>query len=74
MDALGQIQKTKEFQESMNLQQNKESNRMTNDREKAQIEREKLQAQLQMKQMDVDIARENKNKFDVKSKDTKKKK
>ena len=74
MDALGQIQKTKEFQESMNLQQNKESNRMTNDRENAQIEREKLQAQLQMKQMDVDIARENKNKFDIKSKDTKKKK
>jgi hypothetical protein len=74
MDALGQIQKSNEFQETMNLQQNKESNRMVNDREKAQVEREKLQAQLQMKQMDMDIARENKNKFDVKSKDTKKKK
>ncbi len=74
MDALGQIQKSQEFQESMNLQNNKETNRMSNDREKAQIEREKLQAQMRMKQMDMDIARENKNKFDVKSKDTKKKK
>jgi hypothetical protein len=74
MDALGQIQKSEQFQETMSLQNTKESNRMTNDREKAQIEREKLQAQMRMKQMDVDIARENKNKFDVKSKDSKKKK
>jgi hypothetical protein len=74
MDALGQIQKSEQFQETMNLQNSKESNRMTNDREKAQIEREKLQAQMRMKQMDLDIARENKNKFDVKSKDSKKKK
>jgi hypothetical protein len=74
MDVLGQIQKSEQFQETMNLQNSKESNRMTNDREKAQIEREKLQAQMRMKQMDVDIARENKNKFDVKSKDSKKKK
>lgn len=64
MDALERIQKTEQFQESMNLQNNKETNRMQNDREKAQIEREKLQAQLQMKQMDLNIARENKNKYD----------
>lgn len=73
MDALAQIKKSDEFQESMNLQNTKESNRMTNDREKAQIEREKLQAQMQMKQMDVEIARENKNRFD-KGKDKTKKK
>ena len=74
MDALGEIQKSQEFQETMNLQNTKETNRMSNDREKAQIEREKLQAQMRMKQMDMDIARENKNKYDVKGKDTKKKK
>ena len=74
MDALSQIQKSNEFQESMNLQNNKETNRMTNDREKNQIEREKLQAQMRMKQTDLEIARENKNKFDVKKKDTGKKK
>lgn len=74
MDSLAQIQKSAQFQDTMNLQSSKESNRMTNDREKAQIEREKMQADMRMKQMDMDIARENKNKFDVKSKNDKKKK
>ena len=74
LDALGEIKKSDEFQQSMNLQNSKESNRMTNDREKAQIEREKLAAQQRMKNTDLEIARENKNKFDVKKKDTKKKK
>ena len=74
MDALDRIQKTEQFQESMNLQNNKETNRMQNDREKSQIEREKLQAQLQMKQMDLNIARENKNKYDKGSSKTDNKK
>ena len=74
MDALGQIQKTEQFQDTMNMQNTKETNRTQNDREKAQIEREKMQADMRMKQMDLDIARENKNKFDVKSKNDKKKK
>jgi hypothetical protein len=74
MDALDRIQKTEQFQESMNLQNNKETNRMQNDREKAQIEREKLQAQMQMKQMDLSIARENKNKYDKGSSKTDNKK
>jgi hypothetical protein len=75
MDALDKIQKSEQFQQTMDLQSNKESNRMTNDREKAQIEREKLQAQMQMKQMDLNIARENKNKYDKpgNKKDNKKK-
>jgi len=74
LDALGQIQQSEQFQETMNLQQTKESNRQVIDREKAQLEREKLQAQMSMKQTDLDIARENKNKYDVKKKEPKKKK
>lgn len=74
LDALGQIQQSEQFQETMNLQQTKESNRQVIDREKAQLEREKLQAQMTMKQTDLDIARENKNKYDVKKKEPKKKK
>ena len=69
MDSLAQIQKSEQFQDTMNLQSSKESNRMTNDREKAQIEREKMQADMRMKQMDMDIARENKNRFDKSGKD-----
>ena len=74
MDALNNIQKSEQFQQTMNMQNSKETNRTQNDREKAQIEREKMQADMRMKQMDLDIARENKNKFDVKSKNDKKKK
>jgi hypothetical protein len=74
MDSLAQIQKSEQFQETMNLQNSKESNRMTNDRDKAQIEREKMQSDMRMKQMDLDIARENKNKFDAKPRNDKKKK
>ena len=74
MDALNNIQKSEQFQETMNMQGTKENNRTQNDREKAQIEREKMQSDMRMKQMDLDIARENKNKFDVKSKNDKKKK
>ena len=74
LDALGQIQKSEQFQETMSLQNSKETNRMTNDREKAQIEREKMQTQIKLKQTDLEIARENKNKFDKKNSDTKKKK
>ena len=74
LDALGQIQKSEQFQETMSLQNSKETNRMTNDREKAQIEREKMQTQIKLKQTDLEIAWENKNKFDKKNSDTKKKK
>jgi len=74
LDALGQIQQSEQFQETMNLQNTKEANRGQIDREKAQLEREKLQAQIRMKQTDLEIARENKNQFDTKKKETKKKK
>jgi hypothetical protein len=68
MDALEKIQSSEQFQQTMDLQNNKEVNRMTNDREKAQIEREKLQAQVQMKQMDLNIARENQTKSELEAK------
>ena len=68
LDALGQIQQSEQFQETMNLQNSKEANRQVIDREKAQLEREKLQAQVGMKQTDLEIARENKNQFDLKAK------
>ena len=69
MDALNNIQKSEQFQETMNMQNSKETNRTQNDREKAQIEREKMHSDMRMKQMDLDIARENKNRFDKSGKD-----
>ena len=74
LDALGQIQKSEQFQETMNLQTSKEASQTANNRERAQIEREKMSTSMQMKQMDLQIAKENKNKFDVKGKKDAKKK
>jgi len=73
LDALGQIQDSAQFQETMSLDRTREQNRVLNDSEKLQTEKEKMSTQLQMKQMDVQIAKENKNKYDKKS-PTKKKK
>ena len=74
LDALGQIQKSEQFQETMNLQTSKDAFQTANNRERAQIEREKMSTSMQMKQMDLQIAKENKNKFDVKGKKDAKKK
>lgn len=68
LDALAQIQKSEQFQATMNLQNSKETNKTANDREKNQLEREKLQAQLRMKQTDLEIARENKTKSELQAK------
>lgn len=67
VDAMDRIQSTQEFQETMNLGKQKEQSRNTLAQEKNQIAKDKLQAQVAMKQMDVNIARENKNQFDVKN-------
>jgi hypothetical protein len=47
---------------------------MSADTQKAQLEREKLQTQQSIADKQLQIARENKNKFDVKSKSENKKK
>jgi hypothetical protein len=74
LDTLGMIQQSDEFKQTMNLNQQKESNKGIINDKKHMLAEEKLQAQMAMKQMDVDIARENKNRFDVKPKDNSKKK
>jgi hypothetical protein len=60
------IKDSEQFQDQMNLQREKEANRMNNDSTKAQIEREKIQAQREIANKQLEIARENKNKFDEK--------
>lgn len=67
LDALGQIQSTQEFQETMNFEQQKEGSKTQLNADKQQLAREKLQAQMAMKNTDLTIARENKNQFDVKA-------
>lgn len=66
MDQMNIIKGSQEFQESMNFEKQKESTKTGIANEKNALAREKLQAQVAMKQMDVNIAKENKNQFDVK--------
>jgi len=75
MDALGMIQQSDEFQQTMNFDQQKETNKMIQNDKKLQLAEKKLNAQMAMKNTDLEIARENKNRFDKKpSKEEKKKK
>jgi len=73
-DTMDDIRKRDEFQQVMSFDQNKETIKQQQHREKMDLEREKLQVQKDMKQMDLDIARTNKNKYDAGKKASDKKK
>jgi hypothetical protein len=73
-DAMDKIKETNEFQQVMSFDQQKEGTKVNLAREKNNIAKEKIQAQMTMKQMDLNIARENKNRFDVSKKNPPKKK
>ena len=68
VDAMREIKSTDEFQQTMNFEQGKERTKQSLNADKNNISREKMQTQLAMKQMDVNIAKENKNQFDLKKK------
>ncbi len=65
-DYMAEIKSSDEFSQTMSLNQQKESNKSIAFREKMNIEQQKLAQQRQMKDIDLQIARENKNKFDKK--------
>jgi hypothetical protein len=65
-EAMKDIRDTEQYQEQTGLQREKESNRMAIEAQKGQLEREKLQTQKQIADNQLQIARENKNKFDIK--------
>jgi len=67
LDAMKDIKNSEQFQDQMNLQREKETNRMNNDSTKAQIEREKIQAQKEIANKQLEIARENKTKSELKA-------
>jgi len=67
LDAMETIKGSEEFNQTMSFEQQKESAKTRLAADKNQIDREKIQSQVAMKQMDVDIAKENKNQYDVKA-------
>jgi hypothetical protein len=64
-DAMEDIRKTEQYQDQTDLQREKEVNRMNNESSRNQIEREKIQAQKEIADKQLQIARENKNRYDV---------
>jgi hypothetical protein len=73
-DTMEEMRKTDEFQQTMGFNQNKETAKQMAHQDKMNLEREKLAAQKDMKQMEIEIARTNKNKYDVPKKSESKKK
>ena len=72
-DAMKDIRQTEQYQEQTQLERMKETNRGILARDKNSIEREKIQAQKEIADKQLQIARENKNKFDKKEPTQKKK-
>jgi len=74
VDYMNNLEKTEQYQETMNFDRQKESTKQMEHRDKMNIEQQKIQAQQQIAQTQLQIARENKNKFDKGADDKKKKK
>ena len=64
LDAMDDIKSTSEYQDTVNLQQTKENNRVAENRDKANLKREEMQLKRDLKNQDVIIAKENKNRYD----------
>jgi hypothetical protein len=72
-DTLREIQNSEQFTSQMSLERQKEANRTSSNNQKAELEREKLMVQQNIADKQLQVARENKNKYDVKGKSDNKK-
>ena len=73
-DAMADIRKTDQYQQQTQMQREKQANDMLKHQEKMSVEQQKIQAQTEIANKQLQIAKENKNKYDVKpSKNSKKK-
>jgi hypothetical protein len=71
-DAMKDIRETTKYREQMNLKREQEINNNNMNRQKMQLERERFQTQRDVAEKKLEIARENKNKYDAQSKKNKK--
>jgi hypothetical protein len=71
-DAMKEIRQTQQYQDQTNLQREKQSAENLRSSQKMQIEQDKIQAQKDIAEKQLQIARENKNRFDKKTDDKKK--
>lgn len=73
-DAMKDIKESTQYQEQMNFKREQAAMDNTMTQKKLDIERDRLATQRQIADTNLEIARENKNKYDVQSKSDKKKK
>jgi len=73
-DEMDNIRKTEQYQQQTQLQRQKQSNDMMKHDQKMSIEEQKIQAQRDIADKQLQIAKENKNKYDVKPSERDKKK
>ena len=66
-DVMKDIKETEQYQEQSGLQREKESNRMIIENQKTQLERQRMQNEREIADKQLQIAQENKNKYDFKS-------
>jgi hypothetical protein len=72
-DAMKEIRATEQYQQQTDIQRQKQSDDMVRHSQKMDVEQQKLQVQEDIANKQLEIARVNKNKYDVKSSDKKKK-
>jgi hypothetical protein len=72
-DSMKEIRQSEQYQQQTDLQREKQTNENIRGNQKIEIEREKLQVQRDIADKQLQIAKENKNKFDNKRNDDKKK-
>ena len=70
MDNLEKLKKTEQYEQTMNLQERKVNDNKEIQREKMNLKREEMNLQRELKNKDVEIAKENKNRYDVPAKKT----
>lgn len=63
-DAMKEIRSSEQYQEQTNIQREKQINENYRQNQKMDIEREKIQAQKEIADRQLEIAKENKNRFD----------
>jgi hypothetical protein len=66
-DSMKEIRSSEQYQQQTDLQREKQSNENMRQSQKMDIEREKIQAQKEIADKQLQVARENKNKFDSKN-------
>jgi len=73
-DQMKEIRQGEEYEQTMSFEKEKENNRMANNNEKTNLKREELATKREIKEKELQIARENKNQYDIKAQNQDKKK